>query len=107
MANAHGHVHYCFDGKEPPATVHLVDSAAHDHEIPGHDPTGDHDDLDVDVPNKALAKVCNHDAPAISSVLAWTISVDAPVGAVRIASDAPPPAPDPPYYRPPSRAPPR
>jgi hypothetical protein len=107
MTNAHGHVHYCFDGKEPPAAVHLVDSTAHDHEVPGHDPSGDHDDLDVDLPNQAIGKVCSHDAPAILPVLAWTVGVDAPVGTVRIAPDASQPAPDPPYYRPPSRAPPR
>ena len=107
LTNAHSHVHYCFDGKEPPAAVHLADSTAHDHEIPGHDPAGDHDDLDVDVPNQALGKACNHDAPAIPSALNWTVGVDTPVRAALVASDAPPPAPDPPYYRPPSRAPPR
>ena len=107
VTNAHGHVHYCFDGQEPPAAVHLVDSSAHDHEIPGHDPSGDHDDLDVDVPNKALAKACKHDVPAMAPVLAWTIGADAPVGAAQVTFDETPPAPDPPYDRPPARAPPR
>jgi hypothetical protein len=107
LTNAHGHVHYCFDGKEPPAAVHLVDSTDHDHEIPGHDSTGDHDDLDLDVPNDAVAKACKHDAPAITPVVAWSVGIDAPVGISLVASDAPPPAPDPTYDRPPARAPPR
>ena len=70
LTNAHGHVHYCFDGQEPPAAVHLVDSTDHDHEVPGHSDGDEHDDLDVDVPNQALAKACQarparHHAPCL------------------------------------------
>jgi hypothetical protein len=106
LTNAHGHVHYCFDGKEPPAAVHLVDSTDHDHEIPGHDSTGDHDDLDLDVPNQALAKVVKHDLPAIDA-LAWTMPVESlPSGALAASVDTPP-HPNPRYALPHLRAPPR
>jgi hypothetical protein len=107
LTNAHGHVHYCFDGQEPPAAVHLVDSSHHEHELPGHDPSGtEHDDLDVDLPNQALAKACKHDAPPIAPVLAWTIAFDVPSRAAPIAYAATPPAPDPHFRHPPARAPP-
>ena len=125
LTNAHSHVHYCFDGQEPPAAVHLVDSTDHAHELPGHshelpghshelpahehdshDDGAEHDDLDVDVPNKALAKVIKHDVVAIAT-LAWTTPVEAlPRGALRAEADIPP-APDPRYRLPPLRAPPR
>ena len=72
LTNAHGHVHYCFDGQEPPAAVHLVDSTDHDHELPGHDDGTEHDDLDLDLPNQALAKAVKHDLPAIVAV-AWAM----------------------------------
>ena len=66
LTNAHSHVHYCFDGQEPPASVHLVDGTDHDHELPGHSDGAEHDDLDLDVPNQALAKAVKYDLPAIT-----------------------------------------
>lgn len=107
LTNAHSHVHYCFDGQEPPAAVHLVDGTDHEHEIPGHhDDGGEHDDLDLDVPNQALAKSCKHDLPAIVA-LAWAAPLESlPGGALAVGVDIPP-APDPHYTLPPSRAPPR
>lgn len=108
LTNAHGHVHYCFDGQEPPAAVHLVDSTDHDHELPGHEPEGnEHDDLDLDLPNQAITKVCKYDTPALAPGFAWTLGVATTAGASLVSSDAAPPAPDPAYYRPPSRGPPR
>jgi hypothetical protein len=62
VTNAHSHVHYCFDGSEPPAAVHLADAIDHHHAVPGdagEAPLGDgieHDDLDLDLPNQAIAK---------------------------------------------------
>src|SRR5262245_59947602 len=80
ITNAHSHVHYCFDGQEPPAAVHIADSAAHHHETPGHTDDGsDHDDFDVDVPNQALAKIVKYDLPAIP-VVTWSITLDAAPG---------------------------
>jgi hypothetical protein len=109
LTNAHGHVHYCFDGQEPPAAVHLVDRTDHDHEIPGHDPDGDHDDhedLDVDLPNQALAKACKHDLPALAPAVAWTVGLGTSTTDTLVASPGAPPAPDPHHYRPPLRGPP-
>jgi hypothetical protein len=108
LTNAHSHVHYCFDGQEPPAAVHLVDSTDHEHEVPGHhSDDADHDDLDLDIPNQALAKACKHDSPALAAVLAWTMTFESlPRDALAESVDLPP-APDPPYARPQLRAPPR
>ena len=104
LTNAHSHVHYCFDGQEPAAAVHIADSAAHVHELPGHDDGAEHDDLDVDVANPALAKG-KYDLPALVA-LAWTAPVEAlPGRAFAVGIDIPP-APDPRYVRPPRRGPP-
>jgi hypothetical protein len=107
LTNAHGHVHYCFDGKEPPAAVHLVDSTDHDHEIPGHDSTGDHDDLDLDIPNQALAKACKYDAPAMAPLLTWAVDVEVAATETDVVIPVEPHPPDPHHYRPPLRGPPR
>lgn len=75
LTNAHSHVHYCFDGQEAPAAVHLADGTDHDHELPGHSDDAEHEDLDLDVPNEALAKACKHDLPAFA-VQVWTLSFE-------------------------------
>ena len=102
LTNAHSHVHYCFDGQEPAASMLLVDSA---HEAPCHD-ANDCDSVDVDVPSEAFATTCAHDLPAIVPLLAWSEDFGAPIGAALVATEAAPAAPDPHYSRPPSRAPP-
>lgn len=107
LTNAHGHVHYCFDGQEPPTAVHLADSTDHDHEIPGHDSAGDHDDLDVDIPNQALAKACKYDPPAMAPFPVWTVDLEVVADDAYVASPVAPRAPDPHHYRPPLRGPPR
>jgi hypothetical protein len=115
LTNAHSHIHYCFDGQEPPATVHLVDSTEHAHEVPGHhdhhddaDPGGggEHDDLDLDVPNQVLAKSVKHDLPAITAQ-AWTAVVEFAPGTALTDGDDIAPAPNPRYAHPQLRAPPR
>jgi hypothetical protein len=116
LTNAHSHVHYCFDGQEPPAAVHLTDSTDHHHELPGHHDDAEHDgaehdgpehdDLDLDVPNQALAKVVKHDLPAIDGI-AWTMPIESlPSGALAASVDTPP-HPNPRYALPRLRAPPR
>ena len=120
VTNAHSHVHYCFDGQEPPAAVHLVDVTNHHHDAPGHshDAPGHvhdaehsddahHEDLDLDLPNQAsLAKAVKYDLPAID-VLAWTMPFESlPRGAIAEGVDAPP-TPNPRYAIPQLRAPPR
>lgn len=47
------HLHLCFDGGEPPATVHSLEDGAH-HEESGADVV--HRDVDVSIANSALAK---------------------------------------------------
>jgi hypothetical protein len=109
LTNAHAHVHYCFDGQEPPATVHLVDATDHDHD---HEPPGvrldgaEHDDLDVDVPNQALTKSVKYDSPAIASAFFSAVPPATPRGTALARYDASPPAPDPHHRRPPTRGPP-
>ena len=103
LTNAHSRVHYCFDGHEPAASVRLVDGA---NDAPCHD--GDECDyVDVDVPSEVAATSCGHDLVAIVPLLAWSVRFEAPIGAALVAADTAPPAPDPHYSRPPSRAPPR
>lgn len=116
VTNAHSHIHYCFDGRAPAASVFHVDGSDHAHAIPAHhthDPAHDqgdhgtdHDDLDLDVPNDAIAKPVKHDAPAIVASLLWTASPAPTAGAACSAARSIAPAPDPPHSRPPSRAPP-
>jgi len=105
VTNAHSHIHYCFDGQEPPAAVHIADNAAHEHELPGHDDGAEHDDLDVDVPNPALAKA-KSDLPAIVAPT-WTTSIESLPGSALVVGVDIPPAPDPRYLLPPRRGPPQ
>jgi hypothetical protein len=107
LTNAHAHVHYCFDGQEPPASVHLVDSMDHVHAIPGHhDDDAEHNDLDVDVPNQALAKACKHDLPAITSHVS-PVSFEPLAGNALATVTDHPAAPNPRYLYPQPRGPPR
>jgi hypothetical protein len=117
VTNAHSHIHYCFDGRAPSAAVFHVDGSDHAHAIPAHhahdlvhaddDHGADHDDLDLDVPNDAIAKTVKHDAPAIVAALLWTAEPSPAVGAACSSTGSAAPAPDPPHTRPQSRAPPR
>lgn len=106
LTNAHSHVHYCFDGQEPPAAVHLVDGTEHEHELPGHSDGAEHDDLDLDVPNQALAKAVKHDLPAITPHILATALESLPGGALADAVEIPS-ASNPRYAHPQLRAPPR
>ena len=100
-------VHYCFDGQEPPAAVHLSDSADHHHETLGHRDDGTkHDDLDVDVQDQVLAKVVKYDLSWIPT-LSWSTTFDAVPGETLDAYVDIPPHPSPRYVLPRLRAPPR
>ncbi len=106
LTNAHSHVHYCFDGQEPPAAVHLADGAHHEHELPGNSGGTEHDDRDVDLPNQALAKAVKYDLAAITPHV-WTAAFEPiPRGALVDTVDVAK-APDPRYVHPQLRAPPR
>lgn len=98
------HLHLCFDGKEPPAAVHLTDSAYGDHH--SHD-TSDHDDRDIDLVGSAYAKLVKLDSAFAAFVAVCAILLLAPSRILpghRFRPD-PPPAPRR-YLRPLLRAPP-
>ena len=105
LTNAHAHVHLCLDGQEPPASVHVVDNSNHLHEHFGS--TQGHDDLDLDVPNEALAKTLKYDSPAIIATAIWTPVVATATLPPPVARSAPDPKPPPYFSRPPPRGPPR
>jgi hypothetical protein len=111
LSNAHAHVHFCFDGQEPPAAVHLADGLDHTHthaHAHTHPENGDaHDDLDLDVPNKALAKHVKHDLPALEPLTGWTLALGRQTGAVSTYACGESPHREHRYARPPLRAPPR
>lgn len=120
LTNAHAHVHLCFDGQEAPASVHLVDGKDHSHHSQhshhsrhSHDSQGDsehaedHDDLDVDVPNPALAKTVKYDdLAAIVTLTGWAASFGAPKCVAPTSGTGIIATPHPPFSRPPLRAPP-
>ena len=55
-AGAHGH--FCFDGQEPPISVHMhLDG----HEVHDHHPDEVHQDADIELPQSALAKLSKID----------------------------------------------
>jgi hypothetical protein len=115
LSNAHAHVHYCFDGQEPPAAVHFTDGTDHSHERRGdghhedhaaHDTHDEHDDLDLDLPNQALAKAAKHDMPALAPTLCWAAVIARMPGTALTRQTDVPPAPHPRYTHPPLRGPP-
>jgi len=105
LTNAHAHVHLCLDGQEPPASVHVVDGSNHMHEHLGG--KAGHDDLDLDVPNEALAKTLKYDSPAIVATTSWTLPPEETTFAAPLPGRAPAPKPPPYFSRPPPRGPPR
>jgi hypothetical protein len=115
VTNAHARIHLCFDGQEPPASVHLSDTRGHHDgarpidQIDGfghYADDADHDDVDLDLASPALAKTVKHDVTAIAP--AWLkdaaiepSTAEAPALAIEL------PAPFfRPYLHPPLRAPP-
>lgn len=55
-AGAHGH--FCFDGQEPPVSVHMhLDG----HEVHDHHPDEVHQDADIELTQSALAKLSKID----------------------------------------------
>lgn len=55
-AGVHGH--YCFDGQEPPISIHLDNVDTHK----GHDVDSAHIDMDVDLSQSVVAKLLKFDA---------------------------------------------
>lgn len=50
VRSAGGHLHLCFDGDEPPISVHTLETQSH------HEPGSTHVDQDVELPTATLAK---------------------------------------------------
>lgn len=97
------HLHLCFDGSEPPASLHVTDSGHH----PDHHDDRAHADRDVPLVGDALTKSGKWglDLPLLLTAL-WLVTVL--FARLRItAADSPPPsASRPRFCRPPLRGPP-
>ncbi len=106
LTNAHAHVHLCFDGKEDPVAVHVVDGAEHSHSHEHPQSDGDHDDVDLDVQNQALAKSFKHDLNALVPSYGHALPESRAIESIRAPPRCAAPAPSPPFLRPPLRAPP-
>lgn len=106
---SHAHLHYCFDGQEPPIAVHLADGIDPSHEHQGHDDDDSHhDDRDVELnrADQALAKSFKLDQPDLASHSGWSVVVAAPRAGSLVAWLELPRSPDPPNVRPQVRGPP-
>lgn len=97
------HLHVCFDGQEPPLSVHVLDV---DHiDLHGNDAA--HDDLDIDPLGKAPPKPFHSDLPVLAlAMMFWILlwrsaaAVPAPLRYLSFPRSLPR------YWRPPLRAPP-
>jgi hypothetical protein len=100
------HLHLCFDGQEPPTTLHFADASVH------HDENHDgetHADRDFDPFVGLLLKSGNTDSDVALplGVVALVVLLPPVSDTVPAASDPPSAATDPPFYlRPPLRGPP-
>lgn len=68
------HLHLCFDGGEPPASLHLMDNGVH-HGAPGMD--AQHQDADIAVAGEVLVKFAKLglDLPVLllAALLVWSL----------------------------------
>jgi hypothetical protein len=103
VTNAHAHVHLCFDGQEPPASIH----GAHDGNVHHEHEQDDHDDLDIDLEDQAVAKAFKLELPAITAAATHVLALTTPRAIVSVADSDDRPSTDPPFSRPYLRAPPR
>jgi hypothetical protein len=100
------HLHFCYDGQEPPTTVHFADASVHDDE---HHEGEDHADKDFDPFVGLLLKHGSSDADlALPTYVVAAVLLLPPVtDIVPVASDSLPEHTSPPFYlRPPLRGPP-
>lgn len=98
------HMHLCFDGQEPPSSLHVLDGEHLDHHA---GEAQAHDDLDVDLLGEPLLKTFKLDLPVLALLAACfllmpTRAATLPLPARRIAV----PLPLPRHWRPLLRAPP-
>ncbi len=84
------HLHLCFDGSEPPSSLHLMDSGLH-HAGPGAD--AGHQDVNLALAGEALTKLklgsIDLDLPVllIAALLVWSL-LQAPRHRVPVFSSA-------------------
>jgi hypothetical protein len=100
------HLHLCFDGLEPPTTVHFADASVHDDE---HRDGETHADRDFDPLAGALLKHGGSDAdPALPTYALATVLLLPPPGTIvpAAASSLPADTGSPLHLRPPLRGPP-
>jgi len=100
------HLHLCFDGGEPPATVHSLEDGAH-HEESGADIV--HRDVDVSIASSALAKKFDHslDLPGLLATALVVLRVPVAGAVVPVPDRSAVLVPDPePRLLPPLRGPP-
>ena len=72
-ANALGaHLHYCFDGKEPRSSLHLLDGQEDLHHLGTHEK---HNDKDVKLTDQALAKFFKFSASPPAVPVSWAAPV--------------------------------
>jgi len=102
------HLHLCFDGQEPPASVHLADASVH-HDEDHHGGDETHADKDINPFVGTVVKIDDDTQPLLAvivgSLLAFELIPLDP--AVPAFAGERLPATDPPFYlRPPLRGPP-
>ncbi len=99
------HLHLCFDGSEPPASVHLTDDAHHE----GAGASGVHDDVDVSLLSVAVGQKPGGsiELPALFAAILILISVPLVGGAAPPRGRTLFPIPSPIFrFQPPLRGPP-
>ena len=77
------HVHFCFDGREAPVTLHIEDAAALTDDLKDFAPG--HNDLDVDVASGLSNKLPKADLPVIALLFAAILIVFNLFNAPRVA----------------------
>lgn len=103
------HLHLCFDGQEPPATLHLGDASVHDdHHQGDHEQGETHSDKDVDPFVGVLTKKAEPDLDgAIAVVVVLALLLPAVSDTVPLDFDSAPVLRDlSHHWRPPLRGPP-
>jgi hypothetical protein len=68
IGSVHAHVHLCFDGQEPPASIYGADHDEHGHGHHELERDSEHDDLDVDLQGQAVLKSFAHDLFAVAAL---------------------------------------
>lgn len=99
------HVHLCFDGSEPPLSMHTADGGELGHHAAE---AQTHDDVEFDPVDDVLAKSAKADLPVLAFLLAGVLLLRMPSRASpRTPHRIPTPWSPPRYLRPLLRAPPR